>query len=95
MDAVWVKLQRRIHTACERASLSPDEHGSRAGRNVAELRLLKQVIDTLIDDEIVRGHDQGAAWTVLGGTKQYTYGRYQRRLQSSHRHPMVTMELPD
>jgi hypothetical protein len=95
MDAVWVRLQRRIQTASERAGLGPDERGWRAGRNVTELRRLKQVIDTLIDDEIVRGHDQGAAWTVLGGTKQYTYGRYQRRLQSSRRHLMVTMELPD
>src|SRR5271167_509373 len=78
IDDVWTKLSSRLMSARVRTAAEPDEHGWRAGQNINELLMLSATIDALIDDEIVRGRQQGAPWTTLGGSKQFAFNRYTR-----------------
>ena len=77
MADIWSKLSGRINAARTRTDVV-DEHGFRASRNIKELLKLSAAIEAMIDAEIIRGHDQGASWAMLGYSKQHAYGRYKR-----------------
>jgi hypothetical protein len=82
----WQRLDRRVKTARARAEEAPDEHGIRASRNLDELRKLQWSIEKLMDDEIIRGRDQGASWSMLGTSKQQAQQRHKRALERVNRH---------
>ena len=71
------RLERRVATARERAEqVADDEHGFRASRNIRELRELQAYISDQIDDEVIRGREQGAPWNLLGTSKQQAQQRH-------------------
>jgi len=84
-EDVWKRLTRRTRSASERAGQQPDEAGFRAGANIKELWKLRRVIDELIDAETIRGREQGAAWGMLGFSKQQAQQRHKAALQRVNR----------
>lgn len=72
------RLERRVTRARKRVEqqVPDDEHGFRASKNIRELRALQAFISDQIDDEIIRGREQGAHWNLLGSSKQQAQQRH-------------------
>lgn len=71
------RLERRVTLARERVEQVPDDElGFRASRNIGELRALQASISDQIDEEIIRGREQGAPWHLLGTSKQQAQQRH-------------------
>lgn len=86
--SAWERLTRRVGVARERAEGVADNTGSRAGATIGELRRLRRLIDELIDDETVRGREQGAPWVILGSSRQQAQQRHAAAIRRSwHRRP--------
>lgn len=71
------KLEKRVRALRRRQDRpSDDMHGSQASWNIKRLRELRELIDSLMDDEILRGREHGAPWASLGTSKQQAQQRH-------------------
>ena len=78
---IWKRLENRVKTARSRAEEAPDRLGWQASRNLDELWKLQAAIERMIDEELIRGREQGASWAMLGTSKQQAQQRHRRALE--------------
>lgn len=96
MDALR-RLERRVAAVRKRVEqqVPNDERGFRASRNIRELRALQAYISDQIDDEVIRGREQGAPWHLLGTSKQQAQQRHAAALarrSPTGLHPSITVD---
>lgn len=74
---VWRRLENRVQAARDRVAKQCPNLVAEASANLRELRRLRLFIDELIDEETIRGRDEGGTWRSLGSSKQQAQQRYE------------------